>query len=70
METKLYELYKQAYPKNEYITTCTGEELNKFIAKQTGELNYGIFRTWAHDKKSFYDCGPVVYYTIEIEKGR
>ena len=67
MEDKLYKLYLQRYSQGEYITTLSGKDLNLFIAKTAGELNYGIFRTWAHGDKTFYDCGPVTYYTIPEE---
>lgn len=37
------------------------EELMKFIGAEASRLNYGIFRQWTIDNKTYFDCGPITY---------
>lgn len=43
------------------MSNLTKEEVEKFIVHEANSLNYGLYRYWQRDGKTFYDCGPLIY---------
>lgn len=44
------------------------DEAMKWIASQANQLNYGVYRSWTTNGKTFYDVGPRVYYIEENKR--
>lgn len=54
----LYEVYT-----NETVDTFNSkEELMRFIGECATSMNYGIYRSWSTDGRTYFDVGPHVYY--------
>lgn len=54
----LYEVYS-----NQPVETFDSmDELNRFIGRCANVMNYGIYRSWSTDGRTYFDVGPNVYY--------
>lgn len=57
---KIYSAYN-----NEVVDAVDSQEmLDKWITDRAYAWNYGLFRTWSMDGRTYYDLSRTVVYTV------